>query len=163
MSSLQVNANSSTNTWKLRILKCSRLSRVKRNANAKASAWFLPRYAIKSSSSNMQCWNSSLAVYRTLLLVLWWMLLEVWCKTSTLKVTLVPGKESEKNGGLWETKGLIDIHDVCVNYPMYRYYGGNEFIDMSERLCQQRALEAFNLDSDKWGVNVQALSGIAGW
>ncbi len=40
-----------------------------------------------------------------------------------------------------------------------RYYGGNEFIDMSERLCQERALKAFNLDSSKWGVNVQSLSG----
>merc|ERR1711907_543289 len=39
------------------------------------------------------------------------------------------------------------------------YYGGNEFIDMAERLCQQRALEAFNLDPEKWGVNVQPLSG----
>lgn len=37
-------------------------------------------------------------VYRTSLLVLSWMLLEVWCKTSTLKVTLVPGKESERRG-----------------------------------------------------------------
>merc|ERR1711907_725995 len=33
------------------------------------------------------------------------------------------------------------------------------FIDMAERLCQQRALEAFNLDPEKWGVNVQCLSG----
>ena len=39
------------------------------------------------------------------------------------------------------------------------YYGGNEFIDMAERLCQQRALAAFNLDPAKWGVNVQPLSG----
>lgn len=43
--------------------------------------------------------------------------------------------------------------------PGQRYYGGNEFIDMSERLCQKRALEAFNLDPNEWGVNVQCLSG----
>ncbi|XLR24591.1 hypothetical protein S83_052491 [Arachis hypogaea] len=29
---------------------------------------------------------------------------------------------------------------------------------MAERLCQKRALEAFRLDSAKWGVNVQPLS-----
>ena len=40
-----------------------------------------------------------------------------------------------------------------------RYYGGNEFIDQAERLCQQRALEAFGLDPAEWGVNVQPLSG----
>ena len=28
-----------------------------------------------------------------------------------------------------------------------------------ERLCQKRALEAYNLDPSKWGVNVQPLSG----
>ena len=27
-----------------------------------------------------------------------------------------------------------------------RYYGGNEFIDKAESLCQQRALEACRLD-----------------
>lgn len=40
-------------------------------------------------------------------------------------------------------------------YPGARYYGGNEFIDMSERLCQQRALETFKLNPEEWGVNVQ--------
>ncbi len=44
-------------------------------------------------------------------------------------------------------------------YPGQRYYGGNEFIDMSERLCQSRALKAFGLNPDEWGVNVQCLSG----
>ena len=40
-------------------------------------------------------------------------------------------------------------------YPGARYYGGNEFIDESERLCQKRALETFQLKEADWGVNVQ--------
>jgi glycine hydroxymethyltransferase len=40
-----------------------------------------------------------------------------------------------------------------------RYYGGNEVIDKIETLCKLRALEAFDLDSTKWTVNVQAYSG----
>lgn len=43
--------------------------------------------------------------------------------------------------------------------PNKRYYGGNEFIDQVETLCQKRALEAYRLDSSKWGVNVQPYSG----
>lgn len=42
-------------------------------------------------------------------------------------------------------------------YPGARYYGGNEHIDASERLCQQRALETFRLDPAEWGVNVQRM------
>ena len=40
-----------------------------------------------------------------------------------------------------------------------RYYGGQEYIDKLEILCQQRALKAFDLDPAKWGVNVQPYSG----
>ncbi|XP_038044129.1 serine hydroxymethyltransferase, mitochondrial-like [Patiria miniata] len=43
--------------------------------------------------------------------------------------------------------------------PGNRYYGGTEVIDKVERLCQKRALEAFDLDPEKWGVNVQPYSG----
>jgi glycine hydroxymethyltransferase len=44
-------------------------------------------------------------------------------------------------------------------YPGARYYGGNEFIDQAETLCQKRALETFGLKDSEWGVNVQPLSG----
>ena len=46
--------------------------------------------------------------------------------------------------------------------PGLRYYGGNEHIDELERLCQKRALAAYGLDPDKWGVNVQPYSGSSG-
>jgi glycine/serine hydroxymethyltransferase len=39
--------------------------------------------------------------------------------------------------------------------PGARYYGGNEYVDVVERLCQERALAAFRLDASEWGVNVQ--------
>jgi glycine hydroxymethyltransferase len=41
-----------------------------------------------------------------------------------------------------------------------RYYGGNEVVDDMERLTQQRALKAFRLNPEEWGVNVQPLSGV---
>ncbi|XVE49092.1 hypothetical protein DITRI_Ditri01bG0054400 [Diplodiscus trichospermus] len=42
--------------------------------------------------------------------------------------------------------------------PGARYYGGNQYIDEIETLCWKRALEAFGLDAEKWGVNVQPYS-----
>ena len=43
--------------------------------------------------------------------------------------------------------------------PRARYYGGNEIVDQVEELCQKRALEAYKLDPQQWGVNVQPYSG----
>ncbi|XP_051146882.1 serine hydroxymethyltransferase 6-like [Andrographis paniculata] len=42
--------------------------------------------------------------------------------------------------------------------PGARYYGGNQYIDEIETLCRDRALAAFGLDSESWGVNVQPYS-----
>ncbi|KAL4022859.1 hypothetical protein IC575_016605 [Cucumis melo] len=42
--------------------------------------------------------------------------------------------------------------------PGARYYTGNQYIDEIELLCCARALAAFDLDSEKWGVNVQPYS-----
>ncbi|KAI5055911.1 hypothetical protein GOP47_0029432, partial [Adiantum capillus-veneris] len=44
--------------------------------------------------------------------------------------------------------------------PGNRYYGGNEYIDQIENLCRAGALQAYHIDLEKWGVNVQPYSGI---
>jgi glycine hydroxymethyltransferase len=58
-----------------------------------------------------------------------------------------------------EALGSVMSNKYSEGYPGARYYGGNEFIDQAEFLCQQRALEAYRLDPEQWGVNVQMLSG----
>jgi glycine hydroxymethyltransferase len=44
-------------------------------------------------------------------------------------------------------------------YPGKRYYKGQTYTDKVEELCRERALKLFGLSKDKWGVNVQGLSG----
>jgi len=48
---------------------------------------------------------------------------------------------------------------VKKGLPGARYYGGNEYVDQIENLCIKRALAAFNLKPEEWGVNVQSYSG----
>lgn len=55
--------------------------------------------------------------------------------------------------------GSVLSNKYSEGYPGARYYGGNENIDQVEMMCQKRALEAFDLDPEEWGVNVQSLSG----
>jgi len=58
-----------------------------------------------------------------------------------------------------EALGSIMQNKYSEGYPGARYYGGNEFIDQAESLCMKRALEAYRLNPEEWGVNVQPLSG----
>ena len=52
------------------------------------------------------------------------------------------------------------MNKYSEGYPGRRYYAGNEIIDEVEQLTQERALKLFKLNPKKWGVNVQALSGV---
>jgi glycine hydroxymethyltransferase len=58
-----------------------------------------------------------------------------------------------------EALGSVLSNKYSEGYPGARYYGGNENIDQVEILCQKRALQAFHLNPEEWGVNVQSLSG----
>ncbi|KAI8915249.1 serine hydroxymethyltransferase-domain-containing protein [Powellomyces hirtus] len=73
-------------------------------------------------------------------------------------VVLIPS-ENFTSRSVMQALGSVMQNKYSEGYPGARYYGGNEYIDMAETLCQKRALEAFHLDPAKWGVNVQALSG----
>ncbi|CAI4214989.1 unnamed protein product [Parascedosporium putredinis] len=46
-----------------------------------------------------------------------------------------------------EALGSVMQNKYSEGYPGARYYGGNEFIDQAESLCQKRALTAFDLDA----------------
>jgi len=58
-----------------------------------------------------------------------------------------------------EALGSCMTNKYSEGLPGRRYYGGNEVIDQVENLCIKRALEAFHLSPEQWGVNVQPYSG----
>ncbi|KAL7600911.1 serine hydroxymethyltransferase 3, chloroplastic [Lactuca sativa] len=67
--------------------------------------------------------------------------------------------ENFTSRAVMEAVGSCLTNKYSEGLPGKRYYGGNEHIDELETLCQKRALAAFHLDEQKWGVNVQPLSG----
>merc|ERR1712127_31889 len=60
---------------------------------------------------------------------------------------LIPS-ENFTSRSVMEAVGSVMTNKYSEGYPGARYYGGNEFIDMAETLCQKRALEAFRLDPE---------------
>ncbi|QIW99618.1 hypothetical protein AMS68_005136 [Peltaster fructicola] len=73
-------------------------------------------------------------------------------------INLIPS-ENFTSQAVLDALGSIMQNKYSEGYPGARYYGGNEFIDEAETLCQQRALQTFGLKNADWGVNVQPLSG----
>lgn len=73
-------------------------------------------------------------------------------------LVLIPS-ENFTSKAVLDALGSVMSNKYSEGYPAARYYGGNEFIDMAEDLCRTRALSAFGAEPDKWGVNVQTLSG----
>ena len=72
---------------------------------------------------------------------------------------LLIASENVTSRAVFDALGSAMCNKYSEGYPGARYYGGNEHIDRIELTCQRRALETFKLDSEKWGVNVQPLSG----
>ncbi|KAJ8517805.1 hypothetical protein ONZ45_g3622 [Pleurotus djamor] len=81
---------------------------------------------------------------------------EIWRQYTGLELI---ASENLTSRATMEANGSILTNKYSEGLPNARYYGGNEYIDELEILCQKRALEAFNLDPAKWGVNVQPYSG----
>ena len=67
--------------------------------------------------------------------------------------------ENFTSRAVMECLGSVLTNKYSEGLPNKRYYGGNEVIDKIENICIKRALEAFNLESNSWGVNVQSYSG----
>ncbi|KAG0239931.1 Serine hydroxymethyltransferase, cytosolic [Actinomortierella wolfii] len=67
--------------------------------------------------------------------------------------------ENFTSQAVMEANGSPLTNKYSEGLPGARYYGGNEYIDQIENLCRKRALEAFNLNPEEWGVNVQPYSG----
>merc|ERR1712226_387974 len=67
--------------------------------------------------------------------------------------------ENFTSRAVMECLGSALTNKYSEGQPGGRYYGGNEVIDKIENLCKKRALDAFSLDENKWGVNVQPYSG----
>ncbi|KAF9239316.1 glycine hydroxymethyltransferase [Melanogaster broomeanus] len=81
---------------------------------------------------------------------------ETWRQFSGLELI---ASENLTSRAAIEANGSILTNKYSEGLPGARYYGGNEYIDELEELCRKRALQAFNLDPTKWGVNVQPYSG----
>ncbi|KAI0340349.1 glycine hydroxymethyltransferase [Trametopsis cervina] len=81
---------------------------------------------------------------------------ETWRQFSGLELI---ASENLTSRATMEANGSILTNKYSEGLPSARYYGGNEWVDELEVLCQKRALEAFHLDPSKWGVNVQPYSG----
>jgi len=67
--------------------------------------------------------------------------------------------ENFTSTAVMECLGSCLTNKYAEGLPHKRYYGGNKYIDLVEELCQKRALQAYRLDPEEWGVNVQPYSG----
>eukprot|EP01091_Cochliopodium_minus_P008652 TRINITY_DN1997_c0_g1_i1.p1 TRINITY_DN1997_c0_g1~~TRINITY_DN1997_c0_g1_i1.p1 ORF type:complete len:456 (+),score=125.58 TRINITY_DN1997_c0_g1_i1:391-1758(+) len=88
-----------------------------------------------------------------------------------LRVLLREEKDRQLNGieliasenfvskAVLQALGSCATNKYSEGLPFKRYYGGNQVIDKIEQICIDRALKAFDLDPEKWGVNVQPYSG----
>ncbi|KAI9092378.1 serine hydroxymethyltransferase [Phlyctochytrium arcticum] len=81
---------------------------------------------------------------------------EKWRQYSCLELI---ASENFTSQAVMEANGSALTNKYSEGLPGARYYGGNEFVDIIENVCRERALKAFRLNPEQWGVNVQPYSG----
>jgi len=67
--------------------------------------------------------------------------------------------ENFTSTAVMECLGSALTNKYAEGLPGKRYYGGTEYVDQVESLCQRRALAAYGCDPAEWAVNVQPYSG----
>src|SRR3989344_1028401 len=79
-------------------------------------------------------------------------------KRQKLQLQMIPS-ENYASKEVREAVGSIFTNKYAEGQPKKRYYQGMKYVDELELLVEERALKAFNLDPEKWHVNVQPYSG----
>lgn len=100
----------------------------------------------------MQVWDCNIMQYNTI----WSYAKQYTCNNVT--------KHTQTQWEVWGSEhisapSILPVRSLWMPPVYLRYYGGAEIVDQIELLCQKRALTAFGLDPDLWGVNVQPYSG----
>jgi glycine hydroxymethyltransferase len=80
-------------------------------------------------------------------------------KARQKKVINLIASENYVSDDVLKALGSELTNKYAEGYSHKRYYGGQTFIDKIEDMAKERALKLFKLNSEKWHVNVQPLSG----
>ncbi|MEA3357636.1 MAG: serine hydroxymethyltransferase [Patescibacteria group bacterium] len=74
------------------------------------------------------------------------------------QLKLIPS-ENYVNPEVMQAVGSVFMNKYAEGYSNKRYYAGNINVDEIELTCKERALKLFNLNTDEWHANVQAVTG----
>jgi glycine hydroxymethyltransferase len=74
------------------------------------------------------------------------------------QLQLIPS-ENYVSKAVLEAVGSVLMNKYSEGYAFKRYYQGNENIDQIETIVRKRALKLFDLNKERWTVNVQPPSG----
>ena len=79
-------------------------------------------------------------------------------KRQRYQLQMIPS-ENYVSKAVLEAVGSVLMNKYSEGQAFKRYYQGNTYIDQIETLVKKKALKAFGLNQEEWGVNVQPANG----